>query len=70
MPPAFNSRTCDASIEGAALVDAGSLRLRNPFELAFTAEVCLELGEYAEHVEEALAGSGAGVDRLLGGLEG
>jgi hypothetical protein len=32
--------------------------------------VGLELGEHAEHVEEALAGGGAGVDRLLARLQG
>jgi hypothetical protein len=34
--------------------------------LPLAPEVGLELGEHAQHVEEALAGSRAGVDRLLG----
>ena len=39
-------------------------------KLAFFAQVGLELGEHAQHVEEALARRGAGVDRLLSRLEG
>jgi hypothetical protein len=41
----------------------------NPFELPLAPEVRLELGGHPEHVEEALAGGGAGVDRLLRGLQ-
>jgi hypothetical protein len=37
-------------------------------QLAFAPQVGFELGEHAEHVEDALAGRGAGVDRLLGRL--
>jgi hypothetical protein len=50
----------------ASLVGAGSLRLADALKLALAAEVCLELGEYAEHIEKALAGGGARVDWLLG----
>jgi hypothetical protein len=60
-------RTCSASIEaGRPLIDAGRLCLRDTLELTFTSQVGLELGEHAKHIEEALAGGGAGVDRLLG----
>jgi len=70
LPCAFNSRTWAASIEaGATLVDAGRLGLGDPLELALAAQVRLEFGEDAEHVQEALAGRGAGVDRLLGRLQ-
>jgi Phage integrase family len=53
----------------AAFVDASSLRLGDTFKLAFTPQVGLELGEYAEHIEEAFAGGGACVDRLFRGLQ-
>ena len=53
----------------AAFVDASSLRLSDTFKLAFAPQIGLELGEYAEHIEEAFAGGGAGVDRLLRGLQ-
>jgi hypothetical protein len=55
---------------GAGLVDPSRLRLGDAFELTLAAQVGLELGEHAQHVEEALSGGGAGVDRLLGRLEG
>jgi hypothetical protein len=38
--------------------------------LGLAAQVGLELREHAEHVQEALARGCAGVDGLLGGLEG
>src|SRR5215471_18125702 len=44
----------------AALVNASGLGLGDTFELAFLAQIGLEFGEYAEHVEEALAGSRRG----------
>jgi hypothetical protein len=62
------ARTWAASIEagrplyrpaGLALAIPSSWRSRRRF---------VELGEHAEHVEKALAGGGAGVDRLLGRL--
>jgi hypothetical protein len=61
-PCAFNSRTLGA--------DAGGLRLGDAFKLALAAQVRFELGEDAEHVEEAFAGCRAGVDRLFRRLEG
>src|SRR5262249_30170395 len=42
------------------------LGLCDAFELALAAQVRLELGKHAKHVEEALAGGCRGVDRLLG----
>jgi hypothetical protein len=69
MPCAFNSRTRAASIEGRpALVGASGLRLGDALKLALAPQV--RLGKHAEHVEEALAGGSACVDRLLGRLEG
>jgi hypothetical protein len=53
----------------AALVDAGFLRLGDALELALFPQVGFELGEDAEHIEEALADSRDGIDRLLGGLQ-
>jgi hypothetical protein len=64
IPCSFNSRT-----RASPLVDAGCLRLGDALKLALAAKVGLELGEHAEHVEEALAGGSAGVDGLLGLLE-
>jgi hypothetical protein len=43
---------------------AGRLGLRDALELALAAEVRLEFGEHAQHIEEALAGGGAGVEML------
>jgi hypothetical protein len=51
---------------GPALIDARRFRRRNAFELALLPQVRLELHEDAEHIQEAFAGRGAGVDRLLG----
>jgi hypothetical protein len=45
------------------------LGLGDSFELTLAPQVGFELGEHAEHVEKALAGRRAGVDRLLGGLQ-
>ena len=53
----------------AALVDAARLGGADAFELSLAAQIGLEFGEHAEHVEERLAGRGAGVDRLLGRLQ-
>ena len=53
----------------AALVDAARLGGGDPFELPLAAQIGLEFGEHAEHVEERLAGGSAGVDRLLGCLQ-
>ncbi len=49
---------------------AGSIRrlvafVGDPLQLPFPPQVGFELREHAEHVEEALASRGAGVDRLL-----
>jgi hypothetical protein len=54
--------------KAVGLVDARSLRLGDPLQLTFAAEICLELGEDTEHVEEALARGRVGIDRLLGRL--
>ena len=53
-----------------ALVDAARLGGADPFKLPLAPQIGLEFGEYAEHVEERLASRGAGVDRLLGRLQG
>ena len=37
---------------------------RNSLELPLATQVSFELREHAEHIEEAFAGGGAGVDRL------
>jgi hypothetical protein len=47
-------------------IDAPGFGLRYPFQLALAPQIGFELGEYALHVEEGLAGGGTGVDRLLG----
>jgi len=63
-------------LEGAAAMDAGHplvdarlLRLGDALELPLLPEVGRELGKDTQHIEEALAGRGAGVDRLLGRLQ-
>jgi hypothetical protein len=54
-----------ASIEtGAPLVDASSHGSCDAFQLSLLAQVGLELREHAEHIEEAFAGGGAGIDGL------
>ena len=67
----WRSRRTSAGIDRrlAALVDAARLGGADPFELPLAAQIGLELGEHAEHVEKGLAGRGAGVDRLLGRLQ-
>ena len=72
--PSFSSSAQPPDFAGvdrrlAALVDAARLRGGDPFELPLAAQIGLEFGEHAEHVEERLAGSSAGVDRLLGRLQ-
>jgi hypothetical protein len=67
MPCAFNSRAREASIGRPPFVDASSRGLGDPLQLALPAKVHLELREHAQHVQEALAGRRAGVDRLLRG---
>ena len=47
------------------LIDASSLSLRDALHLPLLAKVGLEFRKHAEHVEETLAGGGAGIDRLL-----
>ena len=42
----------------------------DPFELPLPAQIGFELGKDPQHVEERLAGGRAGIDRLLGRLEG
>ena len=54
---------------GPAFVHALRLGLRDPFKLTFLAEIGFELSEHAKHVEKALAGRGACVDRLFGRFE-
>jgi hypothetical protein len=46
-------------------IHARRLGLRDPLKLPLAPQVGFELGEYAEHVEEALAGGRAGVDWLF-----
>ena len=46
-------------------IDAASLRPRDPLHLPLAPQVGFELCEDTQHVEEALAGGRAGVDRLL-----
>ena len=58
----FDLRLIDGRLP--APVHAGSLRLRDSLKLPLATQVSFELGEYAEHIEEAFAGGGAGVDRL------
>ena len=54
----------------AALIDAARLGGIDPFQLALASQIGLELGEHPEHVEECLAGTSAGIDRLLGRPQG
>jgi hypothetical protein len=51
------------------LVNAGRFGFGDAFELALLAQVSLELCEYPEHIQKALAGRCASIDRLLGGFE-
>src|SRR6185295_4575313 len=53
----------------AALVNAAGLGSADAFKLSLAAQVGLKFGEHAEHVEERLAGRGAGVNRLLSRLQ-
>jgi hypothetical protein len=46
----------------AVLVDASRLRLSDALKLALAAQVRLELGEHAVHIDGALAGCGARID--------
>jgi hypothetical protein len=54
----------------AALVNASGFRLGDAFCLTLAAQISHELREDSEHVEERLPCSRAGVDWLLGGLQG
>ncbi len=63
VPKLVDDRGIDLRL--SALVDAARLRCGNSFGLAFLPQVGLELGEYPQHVQEGLTGSGARVDRLL-----
>jgi hypothetical protein len=58
-----------AAAHHAIVLDARRLRLGDAFDPPLAANVGLELGEHAQHVEEALAGRRTGIDRLLGGLQ-
>src|SRR3954470_5951819 len=69
MPFALSCCTDGINRCGTALVDTGSLGLGDAFHLSLFAQVGLELREHPEHIEEALAGRAAGIDRLLGGLQ-
>jgi hypothetical protein len=53
----------------STFIGASSLGRGDTFELALAAEICLKLGKYTKHVEEGLAGCGAGIDRLLSCLQ-
>ena len=69
--PSFSSRRSRTNLGSidrrlAALVDTARLGGADPLELSLAAQIGLEFGEHAEHVEERLAGCGAGIDRLLG----
>jgi hypothetical protein len=57
----FISRTSVASIESCRLPSPGGDALK----LALATEIRFEFGEDARHVEEALPGRGARVDRLF-----
>src|SRR5262249_20834770 len=48
-----------------APVDASGLGLGDAFKLTLTAQVRFEFGEHPEHIEEALSGGRAGIDRLF-----
>lgn len=48
-----------------AFVDPSAFRCGDAFHLSLSTEICLELSEDAEHIEEGLAGGRAGVDRLF-----
>jgi hypothetical protein len=50
-------------------VDACRLGFGDTLRLTLAPQVGFEFREHAEHVEKALAGRRAGVDRLLGGLQ-
>ena len=52
-----------------AAIGAALLRRGDPLDLALAAQVGLEVGKDAEHVEERLACSGRGVHGLFGGGE-
>src|SRR5262245_66441991 len=56
-------------VRGRPFVDATLLGGGDAVHLPFASEVRLELREHAQHVEERLAGGGAGIDRLLRSLE-
>jgi hypothetical protein len=45
------------------------LGLGDAFQLTLAAQIRLEFGEHAQHVQKALAGSRTGIDRLLRRLE-
>jgi hypothetical protein len=63
------SRRLFGNTAGAPFRGNAGLGLGDPLELALTTQVGLELCEHTEHVEEALAGGSAGVDRLFGGFQ-
>jgi len=52
-----------------SLVDASRLGLGDAFELPLLAQVSFELSEHAEHIEERLAGRGAGLDYVDAGKQ-
>jgi hypothetical protein len=56
---AADLEVCRDAALAEALAGACGLDLGNPLQLGFTAQVRLELGKDAEHVEEALAGGRA-----------
>jgi hypothetical protein len=73
-PFAFSSRlrpewSVGINRHWTALVDGGSLCLRDTFHLPLFAQVGLKLRKHPKHVQEAFAGCGAGIDRLFSRLQ-
>src|ERR1700730_17615276 len=54
---------------GPAPVHTSGLSSRNALKLALATQIGFELGKHAKHIEKALAGGDARIDRLLCGLE-
>jgi hypothetical protein len=54
---------------GPAPVHTSGLSSRNALKLALATQIGFELGKHAKHIEKALAGGGARIDRPLCGLE-
>ena len=54
----------------AAFINAAHLGGGDPFQLPFAAQIGLEFGEHAKHVEKGLAARRRGINRLLGRAQG